>query len=201
VAFDVVVNELAALLPFAFVGTVSPGPNNAILWTSGIRFGVRRTLPYVAGTALAMGALVATAAAGLAVLIDTVAGVETTLKILGSLYLAYIAVQVVRGGGVGRATVASAPSFWHGFAFQWLNPKAWLFVLVVAGTFVPPEMHRVVGVALAAAAIVGVASVSSSIWAVGGAALGRIAEDERRRRAFGVVLALLLAASVVLIWV
>ena len=193
--------ELVALVPFAFVGTVSPGPNNAILWASGIRFGFRRTLPYVLGTALAMGSLVVGVAAGIGVLLDAIPGVETALKAVGSAYLLSVAVLVLRSGGVGPAAVATPPTLWQGFAFQWVNPKAWLFVLAVVGTFVPSEVHRIVGVALVTSVIVAVAAASSAIWAVGGAALGRLAEDGRRRRTVSVVLALLLVASVVLLWV
>lgn len=195
------VNELVALVPFAFVGTVSPGPNNAILWASGIRFGFRRTLPYVLGTALAMGMLIVGVASGIGALIDAVPGIETGLKVIGSAYLLYIAFLVLRGGGVGRAVVAEPPTLWQGFAFQWVNPKAWVFVLAVVGTFVPADVHRVVGVAIVTAAIVVLAAVSSAIWAVGGAALGRLVEDDRRRGVVAVVLALLIVASVVLLWV
>jgi threonine/homoserine/homoserine lactone efflux protein len=193
------VSELVALVPFAFVGTVSPGPNNAILWASGVRFGLRRTLPYVVGTAIAMGTLVVSAAAGLGVLIEAVPALETALKVVGSAYLLYVAFLVLRGGGVGQAAVAEPPTLWQGFAFQWVNPKAWVFVLAV-GTFVPADVHRVIGVSLVTATIVGIAAVSSATWAVVGSALGRLVDDDRRRGAVGVVLALLLVASVALLW-
>jgi threonine/homoserine/homoserine lactone efflux protein len=57
------VNEVAGLVAFAFAGSVSPGPNNAILWAAGLSFGFRRTVPHVAGTAVGIGAL-AVAVAG-----------------------------------------------------------------------------------------------------------------------------------------
>ena len=42
--------------------------------------------------------------------------------------------------------------------------------------------------------------VTSGIWALGGAALGRLAQDARRRRVVSALLAALLVASVALIW-
>ena len=42
---------------------------------------------------------------------------------------------------------------------------------------------------------------SSSIWAAGGAALGRVVDDERTRRVVGVALAVLLATSIALLWI
>ena len=62
------------------------------------------------------------------------------------------------------------------------------------------EAGRVVGVALVTATLMIVVVGSSSIWAAGGAALGRLIQDERRRRVLNVALAVLLVASVVLIW-
>ena len=98
------------LAAFAFVGSVSPGPNNAVLWASGIRFGFGRTVPYVIGTALGIGALVVAVAAGLDVLLRAVPGIQTALKVVGSAYLLYIAYLVLEGGGVGPASVAAPPT-------------------------------------------------------------------------------------------
>ncbi len=59
-----------AFVAFAFVGTVSPGPNNTLLWASGMRFGFRHSLPHVVGTAIGMGALVVGVAAGIGAILD-----------------------------------------------------------------------------------------------------------------------------------
>ena len=97
--------ELVALLGFAFVGTVSPGPNNAVLWASGMRFGFRRTLPHVLGTAVGMGMLVLGVAAGIGALFQAFPAAEVALKVVGSAYLLYLALMVLRGGGGGPAQV------------------------------------------------------------------------------------------------
>jgi threonine/homoserine/homoserine lactone efflux protein len=195
------VNQLVALLAFTFVGTVSPGPNNAVLWASGLEFGFRRTIPHIVGTALGIGVLVVGVAAGIGVLLDAVPAAELVLKLLGSAYLLYIAFLVLEGSAVGRAKVAHPFSVWHAIGFQCVNPKAWVFALAAVGTFLPPELGWLAGVALLTGILMVVVVGSSSIWAVGGAALGRVVEDERKRRAVSIALAVLLVASVVLLWV
>ncbi len=85
-------------------------------------------------------------------------------------------------------------------AFQWVNPKAWVFTIAAVGTFLPPTLPRPAGVALLCAILMVIVIGSSSAWAAGGAGLGHIVEDERTRRAINVVLAVLLVASVALIW-
>lgn len=76
-----------------------------------------------------------------------------------------------------------------------MNPKAWIFAVAAVGTFLPPEFHRLVGVVLLTSTLMVVVVGSSSIWASGGAALGRFVDDERKRRAVSIALATLLVAS------
>jgi len=195
------VTELVALVAFAFVGSVSPGPNNTVLWASGLRFGLRRTIPHVVGTALGIGALVAGVAAGIGALLEAVPAAELVLKVAGSVYLLYVAYLVLGGAGVGRTEVSNPLNVWQAIAFQWVNPKAWIFAIAAVGTFQSPTLPWVVGVGLLAGTLMVVVFGSSSIWAAGGAALGRVVDNERARRVITIGLAALLVASVALIWV
>ena len=196
-----VVNELVALVAFAFAGSVSPGPNNTLLWASGQQFGFRRTMPHVLGTAIGIGALVVGVAAGIGVIIETVPAVELVLKLVGSAYLLYLAFLVVGSGPVRRTSVSHPLSLWQGVAFQCVNPKAWTFALAAVGTFLSPGLHRLIGVAVLTGTLMVVVVGSSSIGALGGAALRRVVGDERTRRAVNIALAILLVASVALIWI
>ena len=194
-------NELVAFLGFAFVGTVSPGPNNTVLWASGMTFGFRPTIAHVLGTAFGMGTLVLGVAAGIGALVDAVPAAELLLKVVGSVYLLWLALQVVASGSIGRTEVSHPLSLRQGAAFQWVNPKAWVFTIAAVGTFLPPAVPRAVGAVLLTGILMIVVVGSSSIWAAGGAALGRVVDDERKRRAVSVALAVLLVASVALIWI
>jgi len=195
------VNELVALVGFAFVGSVTPGPNNAVLWASGLRFGFRRTVPHVVGTALGIAALVIGVAAGIGVLIDAIPAADIALKLVGSAYLLYVAFLVLRGGAVGLADVTHPLNIWQAIVFQCVNPKAWIFAIAAVGTFLPPALPRPVGTALVAGTLMVVVVGSSCVWAAGGAALGRVVDDERMRRAVSAVLVVMLMASVAFIWV
>ena len=139
-------SELVALLAFAFVGTVSPGPNNTVLWASGLRFGFRRTVPHVLGTALGIGLLVVAVAAGIGALFEVVPAAELVLKVVGSLYLLYVAYLVLGSGGIGRTEVSDPLSVWQAIAFQCVNPKAWIFAIAAVGTFLPAALPWIVGV-------------------------------------------------------
>jgi threonine/homoserine/homoserine lactone efflux protein len=193
--------ELLALVAYAFVGTVSPGPNNTVLWASGMRFGFRRTVPHIVGTAIGIGVLALGVAAGIGALFDAAPTLEVALKVVGSAYLVYIAYLVLGNGGVGASDISHPLSLWQGVAFQWVNPKAWIFTVTAVGTFLSPSLPRAAGAALLTATLMVVIVGSASAWASGGAALGQIVGNERTRRAINIVLAVLLVASVTLIWI
>ncbi len=194
-------SDVAALVAFAFVGSFSPGPNNAVLWASGISFGFRRTIPHVVGAALGVGALVVGVAAGIGAFLEAVPAASLGLRIAGSAYLLYVAWRVVGSGMIGGAEVARPLSVWEAAWFQWLNPKAWVFAVAVVGTFLPEDVPKPAGIALLTGVVVGVIVVSLTIWAAGGAALARFVADERRRRVVNLLLAAVIVASVVLLWV
>ena len=194
-------DRLVALLVFAFVGSVSPGPNNAVLWASGMGFGFRRTLPHVLGTAIGLGVLVVGVAAGIGALLDAVPALEPGLKVAASVYLLWVAYLVLGSGGIGRTAVSHPLTLPQSVGFQFVNPKAWIFAIAAVGAFVPPAMNRTAAIALVVGVVMLVVAGSSTIWAVGGAALGRVVDDGRMRRVVNGILAALLVASVALLWI
>ena len=188
-----------AFVGFAVVGTVSPGPNNAVLWASGMRFGFGRTLPHVLGTAIGMAVLVLGVAAGIGALLDAVPAAEVVLKVVGSVYLLWVAVLVLGSGGIGAGDVSdpfSAPPRGHVPVAE----SEGVGLLDRGGRHVPAAgAPPAAGAALLTAILMVIVVGTSSVWAAGGAALGRFVDDDRTRAAsMNIVLALLLVASVAL---
>ena len=194
-------SEFLALVGFAFVGSVSPGPNNTLLWASGVRFGFRGTVAHVLGTGVGIGTLALIMAAGVGALLEALPASGLVLKLVGSVYLLYVAFLVLRSGGIGRAAVSHPMGLRQAIVFQWVNPKAWIFSIAAVATFLPPDLSRFVGVAVVTTTLMVVVVGSSAIWAAGGAAMGLVVENDRTRQAVSVILAVLLVASVGLIWI
>ena len=189
------------LLAFGFVCTVTPGPNNVLLWASGAAFGVRRTWPHVLGTAIGVGVLAILVAAGLGVVVATVPPLAFAMKLGGSLYLLYLAWQVAGAGALERTTAARPMGLLQAIAFQLVNPKVWIFALGAMATFRPGNLPVALGSVLVALAMMAVAIPSSAVWAIGGEALNRLIERPAARRAVSITLALLVVATVVLVWI
>jgi threonine/homoserine/homoserine lactone efflux protein len=195
------VRDLEALVLFALVSSGTPGPNNALLWASGLQFGFRATVPQIIGTSAGIGILAVAVAAGLGAVVTGLPEVEVALKVVGSAYLLFLAFQLAGGAALQRAQIARPLRVHEAAAFQFLNPKAWLFALAAVSTFRPTDVPVAIGSAIVILTMVLVVLPTASIWAAGGTALQRLTARRRAHRVLNGALALFLAASIAFIWI
>ena len=193
--------DLGALVLFALVSSGTPGPNNALLWASGLQFGFRATVPQIIGTSAGIGILAVAVAAGLGAVLTGLPEVELALKLVGSAYLLFLAFQLAGGAALQRAQITRPLRVHEAAAFQFLNPKAWLFALAAVSTFRPTGVPVAIGSAIVIVTMVMVVLPTASIWAAGGTALHRLTARRRAQRAVNGALALLLALSIAFIWI
>jgi threonine/homoserine/homoserine lactone efflux protein len=195
------VGELLGLIGFSVVSSVTPGPNNVLLLASGSAFGFRRTIPHVAGTALGIGIMALAVGAGIGVIVSTVPAVALAMKVAGSAYLLYLAVGMARSGSLAEAAVARPLGLGQAAAFQLVNPKVWVFALGAMSAFRPAGVPVALGTVVVAATMMAVVVPTASLWAVGGGAFGRILSDSRRSRIVSLVMAGVVAATVLSVWI
>jgi threonine/homoserine/homoserine lactone efflux protein len=191
---------LVAVVAFSVVSSVTPGPNNLLLWASGASAGFVRTVPHVMGTALGLGLMALLVAAGLGAVVTSVPAVTVVLKVLGSVYLLWLAWQLLGAGSLERGSAARPMSVWQAIAFQLVNAKAWIFALGAITTFRPAGLPTLAGGALVAAIMALVVLPTAALWAGAGGALARVVDSPRARRIVNLSLATLLVASVAAVW-
>jgi threonine/homoserine/homoserine lactone efflux protein len=194
-------NELLALIGFSFVSSVTPGPNNVLLWASGATFGFQRTIRHILGTALGIGAMALAVAAGLGAVITAFPAIAFVMKLAGSAYLVYLAYQIARAGSLESTDMARPLGLSSAAAFQLINPKAWIFALGAITTFRPPDLPIATGSLLVAVTMMLVIIPSAALWAAGGGVISRLLSSARARRAVSLVLAVLVLATVAFVWV
>jgi threonine/homoserine/homoserine lactone efflux protein len=192
--------QLVALLGFSFVSSFTPGPNNILLWASGATFGFRRTLPHVVGTALGIGVMAIVSGAGIAALVSSVPQVGVGMRLAGSVYLVWLAWQIVRSGALKQGSVARPLGVGGAMAFQVLNPKAWIFALGAMTTFRPEALPVMTGTVVVALVMMSMIIPAASVWAGAGDAMSRWMSGERTRRAVSVVLGAMVIGTIVLVW-
>ena len=186
---------LWALIVFAFVTSVTPGPNNMMLLASGVNFGFRRTIPHALGVAIGFTLMVAVVGLGLAGVFKAAPVLLVALKWLGVAYMLFLAAKLTRAAPLHEGEAAGRPmTFLQAAAFQWVNPKAWIMALTAAATYTVPDAY-VVSVLVVAAVFGGVNLPSVSTWVLFGTALRRVLTNRVALRAFNWTMAVLLVAS------
>lgn len=186
---------IASLALFALVSSITPGPNNLMLASSGLNFGVRRTLPHILGISLGVAAMLVLVGLGLSTVFQTWPVLYTILKFAGGAYLLYLAYRIGTAGPVKTGESRGKPfTFLQAAAFQWINPKAWIMSIGIIATYTPQD-NFYVNLAVAALVCTLVNLPSITLWAAFGSALSHVLRAPRAVRAFNVSMALLLVAS------
>lgn len=117
---------LIALAVFCLVTLFTPGPNNLMLMTSGLNFGVRRGVPHLLGVVLGFSAMVLIVGLGPGAIFEAWPVLYLILKYAGAAYLLYLAWQIAVSmpPSQDHDSARSPISFFQAVAFQWVNPKA-----------------------------------------------------------------------------
>lgn len=188
--------RLAALAGLALSMTWTPGPNNMMLAASGANFGWRRTLPHALGVSLGFPLMLVLVAAGLGRVLAAEPRIAAALAWVGLAAMLWFAWRIATADPA-RGEARSRPlSFLEAGAFQWVNPKAWAFAVLVSATYAtgPGAIEAV----LAASGVFLLSGLGSSqAWTVFGTGVGRLLGTGRRLRVFNIAMAALLAASAV----
>jgi len=184
-----------ALLLFAFTTSITPGPNNMMLFASGVNFGFRRTIPHMIGIGTGFLSLLLAVGFGLGAILHTVPVLYTILKFAGGAYLVWIAWKIASARTISEKEAGARPmSFTAAAAFQWINPKAWVMSITAMATYTIPEIYfasvLIVGFVFA---IVNVPTVST--WTGFGSALREWLSVPARLKWFNITMAVLLVLS------
>jgi threonine/homoserine/homoserine lactone efflux protein len=187
---------LIAFVMFAAVMFFTPGPNNIMLLSSGLTYGFRRSIPHVAGIVIGFAFMVGAVGLGLGTIFISYPVLQTILKYAGAAYLVYLAVVIAISGPVAASqdNARGPMTFWGAAMFQWVNVKGWVMVIGTITAYAgiagfPWNILIQVIISL------GMGALSCVAWALFGSALRPWLTSPRTVRAFNLVMAALLLAS------
>jgi threonine/homoserine/homoserine lactone efflux protein len=192
---------LLPLILFAMVATVTPGGATTLATASGAHFGFRRSLPLMTGIALGLAAMAAAAALGLAAMLLALPALQLALKVLGTLYLLWLAWRIGLSGAPELDKNLARPlSFTGGVWMLWCNPKGWAMTSGAAASFAALASGPS-GLAFLLGAVFGLAAIISlALWCALGQLLARLISANWQWRAVNLLSAFLLAASIFPMW-
>jgi threonine/homoserine/homoserine lactone efflux protein len=187
---------LIAFVIFATVMFFTPGPNNIMLLSSALTYGFRRTVPHLVGIVIGFAFMVGAVGVGLGTVFITYPILQTILKYAGAAYLVYLAAVIAMSGPVtpGQDNARGPMTFWGAAVFQWVNAKGWVMVIgtITAYAGIASFPWNIVMQVLISLLI---GALSCVAWALFGTALRPWLTSPRAVRAFNIVMAILLLAS------
>jgi threonine/homoserine/homoserine lactone efflux protein len=185
-----------AFVVFAAVMYFTPGPNNIMLLSSALTHGFRRTLPHIAGVTVGFAFMVGAVGLGLGAIFMAYPALQTILKYAGTAYLVYLAAVIAMSGPVtpGQDNRRGPMTFWGAVVFQWVNVKGWVIAIgtITAYAAIASFPWNIV-IQTASYLLLGPAACAT--WALFGSALRPVLKSPRAVRAFNIVMAALLLAS------
>ena len=195
------ISSLLPLAVFVVIATASPGGATALATASGASFGFRRSLPLIGGIAAGLASMAVAATTGLAGVLLAMPSLQIAMKTAGSLYLLWLGWQIAGRGAPNLAGARSQPSsFAAGVWMLWHNPKAWAMTTGAAASFAsmadgPARLGLMLGLAFGLSAM-----LSLSLWCGTGLLLGRLLRTAQQWRVLNTALGILLALTIVPLW-
>jgi threonine/homoserine/homoserine lactone efflux protein len=194
--YDMTVELFLALVAYAFVTSVTPGPNNIMLLASGVNFGFRRTVPHMLGISLGHAFMVFVVGVGLVGVFITYPPARLVLTVVSVAYMLWLAWKIATAAPPEGSTAKGKPlTFLQAAAFQWVNPKAWIMSLGAITLYAPGQEWGAVAWVAGSFALVNFPTVT--LWALAGLALRRLLNRPRLLRAFNYTMAALLLLALV----
>lgn len=196
---------LTSLLPlaaFCLVVSITPGPNNIMLISSGTRFGFNRTIPHLLGVVFGFGVVMLLCAAGVGTLVLAWPSITVVLRSMASCYMLFLAWKLRNISFIkARAGEDKKPlTFLGASAFQSVNPTAWVLGASGASALMPPIQPFWMS-AVTYCLVFSIINVPCLVlWAGAGSALRRCLEQPLWQRVFCTVMVLLTLYTAVCIW-
>lgn len=185
---------LLSLVVFSFVSTVTPGPNNLMLMSSGANYGFRRTVPHMLGIGIGFSVMVFLVGILLMNIFDRVPTLRVAMKIAATAYMLWLAWRIAQASAPETGETKGRPfTFLEAASFQWINPKAWAMATTAITFYAPDRSLLAVIIVAIIFALVNIPSVS--IWTVLGQEIRQFLGTPRRLRSFNWTMAFLLVAS------
>ena len=192
-------NLLIALISFYFVMYVTPGPNNAMVLTSGIKFGFTKTIPHMSGITIGHVLQVILVCLGLGKIFQIYPELQKILKIICAIYLLYLGYKIIGSFSAIKEDNSRPLKFYEAALFQIVNPKAWTISSMVASGFLPDDDNLTISILYIAITALIICPLSISPWAAFGASIKNLIKNNKKKAIVEYFLAILLLITAIMI--
>ncbi|TYP47677.1 LysE family transporter [Thermosediminibacter litoriperuensis] len=188
--------NLTAFLSYVFVTTFTPGPNNIMAMTNGNQFGFKKALNFILGVTTGFAIIMLLCNYLNLLLFNLMPKVGVLMKLLGSIYIIYLAVKILKSTSDENGSPSDNMStFLTGITMQFVNPKVILYGITVTSNFIIPYYKSNITLFLFSIFLAFVGFLSTCCWALFGAVFQKFLSEYRK--AFNILMALLLIYSAI----
>ena len=192
-------NLIFALVSFYFVMYVTPGPNNAMVLTSGLKFGFFRSIPHMTGITIGHVTQLILVCLGLGKIFQIYPEIQSILKILCAIYLIYLGYKIVGSFSKLKDGDSRPLKFYEAALFQIVNPKAWTISSMAASSFLPKDGNLFFSIIFIASVALIICPISISPWAAFGSGIKNLVKNNKIKVIIEFFLAFLLLITAILI--
>ena len=192
-------NSIFALISFYFVMYVTPGPNNAMVLTSGLKFGFLKTIPHMTGITIGHVTQLILVCLGLGKIFQVFPEIQNILKILCSIYLIYLGYKIIGSFNKIKDNDSRPLKFYEAALFQIVNPKAWTISSMAASGFLSNDGSLLISILYIASVALIICPISISPWAAFGSGIKNLVKNNKIKVIIEFFLAFLLLITAILI--
>ena len=193
------VEILIALISFYFVMYVTPGPNNAMVLASGLKFGFIKTIPHMTGITIGHVLQLVLVCLGLGKIFQIFPHLQNILKILCALYLLYLGYKIIGSFSKIKEDDSRPLKFHEASLFQLINPKALTISSMAASGFLPKDGDLFFSIFLIGIVALIICPLSISPWAAFGSAIRNMVKNNKIKALIEYFLAILLLITSIII--
>tara|TARA_B100000941_G_scaffold285246_1_gene257012 strand:+ start:352 stop:951 length:600 start_codon:yes stop_codon:yes gene_type:complete len=192
-------NISVALISYYFVMYVTPGPNNAMVLTSGLKFGFSKTIPHISGITIGHVTQLILVCFGLGKIFQIFPNLQNILKIICAIYLLYLGYKIIGSFSKIQEDGSRPLKFYEAALFQIVNPKAWTISSMAASGFLPKEGNLIFSIIFISGIALLICPISISPWAAFGSAIKNLVKNNKIKVLIEYFLAFLLFITAILI--
>ena len=192
-------NLFIALVSFYFVMYVTPGPNNAMVLTSGLKFGFIKTIPHMSGITIGHIIQLILVCLGLGKIFQVFPEIQNILKIICAAYILYLGYKIIGSFSKIKEDDSRPLKFHEAALFQIVNPKAWTISSMAASGFLPKDENLIFSIFFISIVALIICPLSISPWAAFGSAIRNLVKNNKIKAFIEYFLAFLLLVTAILI--
>ncbi|MDC0477154.1 LysE family translocator [Pelagibacteraceae bacterium] len=194
--------QLVPLILFGIATGFSPGPNNIMTSYTAFNFGVKKAIPTMLGVIIGWTLLIILLQLGSASVFKRFDTIQVIIKILGSIYLLYMAYKLSFGGETKEKKIDPKPvTFVNTFFFQFVNPKSIIVGLTSISLFIDTENNYLRDSIILTMLWFLMAIGSQLTWCLLGKYMRKFATSDKFIKNFNYSMSFLLIVCVILFYV